>query len=690
MSPSPTTRPSGIERACALLLIAALVGACASIRAPPDGRPLLTALDFQGNDSISDKELESKIVTAPTGGIFKKIHRTWDEDLFAIDRERILRWYRDRGFFEASLGKLDVLPDGSDGPRARVRVRVRIVEGRRTRVSSLTLNGLPLLTPDEQGALLGKLPLKSGDLFDEELYEKDKLVLIEQLKEHGFAAATATGEVQVALNEALCTIVLTANTGVRFQFGSLFINGNQAITSELIVKAADIPRGETFRPSLVAHAQQRIYNLGVFSSARVGLRPLTSAPIADVGIDVREAPFQTVRFGIGAELEQNRLELPRVRVEYTDRNFLGGARRLELVEQAGWAFVPGLVSPQKTGPVSLTTAQITLPSLLPFGIDFIGRGEFERQLQSGFNYFETGARAALQLRAGTQTFVASLNFIRYFAATLDLDLGTLLTNQGTSAALLSSCVPACTLTYPELRYTLDLRDDIVEPRTGLFATASIAQTLKPGSFSYLRLDGELRGYLPLGSAIVLALRAQWGALFLEGDSSSPFTQRFFAGGQNSNRGFSALAQGPQIGASPNASQSHALGLPTPGYATTAIPIGGNGRSLASVELRIRTDIILSKTAIVPFLDASSVTANSEWPLQTMPEFAPGLGLRYLTPFGPLRLDVALRVNPQDVIAQSPDPGSVHPTVVSVRCNTSGGTCVSTPRFAYHLSIGEAF
>ena len=691
--PAPPLAQVAVKARSALFLLCtcALFCAisCAPIGPPADGRAILTGLKFEGNDSIKDSELKSKIVTAPSSGIFRKTYRTWDADLFEIDQQRILRWYRERGFFESAIAKVDVLPAGERGNREEVKVWIHVAEGRRTRVTRVDIAGMELLSHDERVAVQKMLPLAGGDWFDEDLYEKDKTELVTQLREHGFAAAESSGEVKVSLDEATAVVTLTAITGARFKFGRVIIAGNRAITKELIERAAQIPTGKEFQQSQLNLAQQRVYNLGVFSGARVGLEPLGDDPVAAVRVDVREAPFQTMRYGLGASLEQNRFVVPRVKIEYTNRNFLGGAHKLELAEQAGYAFVPSITSPDKTGPVSLTTVQFTLPSFLPFGIDFINRAEFSREIQYGFNYYETAARTALQLRYGKQTIVASLNFVHYFGATLDLDLGTLLNNNGTGAALLSNCVPSCTLTYPELRWTLDLRDDLIEPTKGFYATASISHTLKPGSFNYLRFAPEARGYIPFFGVMVLALRAQIGELILDpGENSSPFTQRFFAGGQSSNRGFGALGQGPQVGAQPN-TVSGPLGFSSRGYATKAIPIGGNGLSLASAELRIHTDFILTHLSIVPFVDASRVSADAEFPFAKPLEFAPGLGLRYLTAFGPIRLDVAFLANPVDVTTVSPS-ASVLPTPYSVHCHHDHQTCILESRVQYHLSIGEAF
>ena len=73
------------------------------------------------------------------------------------------------------------------------------------------------------------------------------------------------------------------------------------------------------------------------------------------------------------------------------------------------------------------------------------------------------------------------------------------------------CTPSCTLTYPELRYTYDSRDNVLEPTAGFFGTLSLQQTLKPGSFSYFRLEPEVRAYFPMTPWLVVAARAQYQA-----------------------------------------------------------------------------------------------------------------------------------------------------------------------------------
>ncbi|GAC1337652.1 MAG: outer membrane protein assembly factor BamA [Myxococcales bacterium] len=666
--------------------------ACATPSAPFEGHPVLKGIRFEGNKNISGSDLESKIATAPTSGFFSKTARYYDDDLFRIDEKRIVRWYNEKGFYEAKVEDARVEHDRE----GRVTLVVQIHEGPRAKVKQVVLASAGNIGKDEQDDLRDRLPLKAGDDFDEGKYELGKQALVRLLQDHGFARAAVTGKVLVAPEEAIATITYEVKSGPRFTFGRVLVSGNRAVATDEIIRAAGIDRGEPFKQSKLELAQQRIYNLGAFSGVRVGLEPFGETPVASVRVNVREAPFQTLRLGLGFEAESARYEIPRLRAEYTNRNLLGGLRRLELTTQLGYAFTPTITNP--AGPVTLTTAQLVTPNVLFPGLDFIVRTEFAREVLVGFSYDQLAARTSFLYRRGYHAVAPSLNFVYYFDSALALDgtlnnLSNLLIKGGSgAAAFISNCLPSCTLLYPEIRYTFDLRDNVVEPRKGVYFTLSLQQTLKPGSFTYFRIEPELRGYLSLSPTVVAAGRAYFGALIQPpgtAATASPFQQRFFGGGYSGNRGFSPQGQSPRIGARFNRD----------GYANTSVPIGGNGDFLLSGELRISTDALLRHTAIVPFLDASRVTVDPKLPFTVPLELAPGLGLRYQTPFGPVRLDVGFLLHSFEVIAQPPlvagqvfplFPPPLRPTPVSTGCDQGTGTCISQSRFAFHLALGEAY
>jgi len=134
----------------ALLLLAA----CATPYEPFEGRPVLAAIKFEGNENVSSGDLLSHIATAPTTGFFSKTVRYYDADLFAIDVKRIERLYNQRGFYEAKVKDLQEQRDD----KGRVTLVVKIEEGRRAYVRKMDFEGVEDLPRDEVSDMDDALP----------------------------------------------------------------------------------------------------------------------------------------------------------------------------------------------------------------------------------------------------------------------------------------------------------------------------------------------------------------------------------------------------------------------------------------------------------------------------------------------------------------------------------------------------
>jgi hypothetical protein len=221
-------------------------------------------------------------------------------------------------------------------------------------------------------------------------------------------------------------------------------------------------------------------------------------------------------------------------------------------------------------------------------------------------------------------------------------------------ALLETASPY-RLAFAEEKVALDLRDVPLDAHRGVYAELALQEGGGLGDYRYLRIQPELRGYLPLGSRLVLAGRGRGGLLL--GDS--PLTERFFGGGASGHRGFGFRRLAPQA-------------LTGSGE---RLPLGGNAMLEGSVEARLDVARVWGHwLGVNLFVDGGDVTKEARELALDALHLAGGLGLRVQTPYGPVRADLGFRLNRTD---EAPGPGGLD--------NPDPGD-----RWTGHISFGEAF
>jgi translocation and assembly module TamA len=257
---------------------------------------------------------------------------------------------------------------------------------------------------------------------------------------------------------------------------------------------------------------------------------------------------------------------------------------------------------------------------------------------------------------------------------------------GSQEAVLDACAAAgqiCRLAFLEQRLTYDLRDNSLEPTRGVFLALSLQEGTRylGGGYDYLRLLPEVRGYVPIGP-VVVAARVQAGILTPFGAEGSSVLSRFFLGGSTTERGFGNRQLSPSFVAcryrdrATQACQTAAQAGQAPGTdVTLVLPIGGNAMLGANLEVRIP---LPANFGLVVFADAGEVTPDLRDLRLDGINVAVGLGVRYRTVFGPVRLDVAWRAN---------DPSLGYTLAADL---PEGAKPSPISRFAVSFSIGEAF
>jgi translocation and assembly module TamA len=594
----------------------------------------------EGNRAFGDKRIVSKLATHPPTGLIRKTPVPFDPLLVEVDEKRVEQFYREHGYFSAEVTRVATNAVG----RQDMDVTFHVREGKPTRIASLRLSGTPPeLRRNEIDELLG---LEPGEVFKHPRYAEAKLRLEARLGQKGYAHARVHGRVEIDRERRDASVDVRLDPGPRARFGRTLIAGLGRIPKETVLRRVAWDEGDTYDPAKLERTQGELLQLGYFAMARIDVEHEGRPETVDVTIHVAEAQRHEVRLGGGVLLDRSRLEV-RGRAGYVVKSWLDPLLTLRLDARPGYVVLPGRDAITGfTGEASATLEKIDL-------LD-VPRLRGESMVGWDFDVFEAYRTMGPEAR---------LTLDRPFFESERLRLGVgwdirrlTITADDPAIADELGIVDPYRLAYYEQTFTWDGRDNLLDPHRGGYARLALEEggPWAGGAFEYARVTPELRGYVPLGKRLVLAARSRGGWLGpLGGDETTPLTQRFFGGGSSGHRGFAYRRLSPML-------------MGTDGR---QIPVGGNAHFLATGEVRVDVARVRkSWLGVVGFVDAGDVTPEvADLQMQNL-HYATGIGLRYDTIVGPLRLDLGYRLNRVDEM-DSPDRGR---------------------RFAFHFSLGEAF
>ena len=390
---------------------------------------------------------------------------------------------------------------------------------------------------------------------------------------------------------------LTVDPGPRVRFGDLRISGNSGVRTPRVRQIAGFPTGEVFSPDAVEDVTGRLRRTGTFRSVVLREADEVGADgTLDMDLTLTEAPLR--RLGFGAEYSSD--DGITLSAFWLHRNLFGGAEQIEVaLEFANIA---------STGRDVGTTfsARFLRPATFRADTDLYILGSLEFLDERDYS------GEALTLGAGFQ---------RRFSDELSGEVGLAFTY-----AEIDNAFGRNEYVYLSLpvRFTYDLRDSELDPTEGVYLWGEALPILNiEGTENGLRLSGDARAYRALGAErpVVLAGRAQIGSLIGPSLANSPNTLLFYSGGGGTVRGQSFEALGVDLGG----------GLRT------------GGRSFAGLSAEVRTGIT-EQISAVGFFDWGYIGPDSFPGDGGDSHSGAGVGLRYNTPIGPIRVDLATPVS----------------------------------------------
>lgn len=408
------------------------------------------------------------------------------------------------------------------------------------------------------------------------------------------AAVIADQSITARQADAELDVDIRLDPGPLAIFGTLTPTGQERMREDRIRRIAGLPSGTQFDPATLDRVAGRLRDTGAFSSVALTEQPIAEDGTLDLQAELVEAPLR--RLGFGAQVSSN--DGVGLSAYWLHRNLFGGAERLRLdAEVSGLGGENGgydaLLSAHYSRPASLTP-----DTTLEFGVTL------EHLDEVTF----TDDRIAL-----------SAGLSRWFSETLDGSLAIELSRSEVTDAFSTRGVTMLSL---PAALTWDNRDDAFDPRNGAYAELGVAPFAMEDGSGGVRLDLDTRGYMGFGEndRTRLAARLQLGTVDGGAVATLPPDWLYFSGGAGTVRGQSYQSLGAVQG-----------GVQT------------GGRSFAGVSLELRQDIIGNWGAAL-FADAGYVSTDAYWSGSSGWHSGAGLGVRYDTPVGPIRFDLAAPLN----------------------------------------------
>jgi len=574
----------------------------------PGTRSTLEEIDFAGNETFSDERLGQLLLTAPRRLLTPGSGRLVD-DVLQEDLANLRSFYALSGFDRARIG-----PARVERPRpGELRLIVPVEEGPRRLTAGVAITGLTAL---DAGAVAERLALRPGGPFHRLLLESSVETVRERLELAGYRSALISPEVEWSSDRTLAEVTLRVLEGERSTVGAVLLRGNERTESAILRRFLGIERGDPISTSKLLGVQRRLYSLGVFSRVDVSVPPAgAGAASREVLIDVAEGRSRAVSLGAGYDSE-------------------GGARGLVRLSESNLA--GRLVSVQLDALVSQEEEAYRISARQPY----LGRTLVEL---SGSVYRESESRDAYEVdRRGAQ-----IGLVRAFGR---LQVGLLYDYRIVETTLLAPRVVLpresregrVASLAPNLFY--DRRDDPLEPTRGWTGRAVYerAAPLFAADADFDKLFGQLTGYFDLGGVGVFAASLRGGAIEnrrsttedgVSGIDLVPAAERFFAGGRSSHRAFPLDELGIP---------GETLALDPDG--SGVVPLGGGALALANLELRFP---VAGAFGGLVFADVGNVWREVEDFDPDEARWGVGAGLRYLSPIGPLRLEVGWPLDRRD-------------------------------------------
>ena len=553
----------------------------------------IKSLRFSGNKKISADKLRDQMETnqeswfsfLDESGIYKK-------DILKIDLLRLEAYYQDHGYLRATAQepKIDI-----DKKNKEINILIPINEGSKYRVGKLTSKSDDRVSEED---ILKAIQIKNGDIYSLAKVRQGILNVSDLYSERGFAFADVSPLTKINENTRTVDVSIEVERGRKTYVGEISMVGNTRTQDNVIRREFRLKEGELFDSVKLRRTKQRINNLQFFEDVKIDTSRGKEPDLIDITTTVTEKPTGSVNVGAGFSSTENLI----FNAGISQNNFLGRGQRV--------VFSTNLSSRRTDFNLSLTDPRI-FDTELSAGIDAFNRKT---------DYYSYKARnTGAGIRFGkslSEHDWAGLNYnFSHTKITDVVKITSYLKNETRNTSRISPT------------FIRDTRDNFLNPSTGSrhvvrFGLAGL------GGAKFHKMSYEGSRYWPIVGKLVGMVHGMIAWADGYADEDLPAFERYYMGGPKSLRGYTIRDVGPKD--------------------SEGNPLGGNQSLLLNLELQypftkgFRGFAFYDRGQLYGAGDNISSTSET-WDLLDMRDSV-GVGLRFMSPFGPIGFAYGLKLD----------------------------------------------
>ncbi len=557
----------------------------------------IKSIRFRGNKAFDADELRDQMTTTEEGWL------TWLTDTNVLDRakldqdkEKLADFYYNHGYMTARISDPQITRE-----KGGLVVTFDVVEGKRFKVAAISVSGELIMDHDK---MMKALQTKAGNWFSREKLRNDLRFLHDLYADRGYAYVRIQPRIKENRQEAQVAIDFKVNKGPKVYFERIIITGNDRTRDNVIRRELGVVEGDLFSGRALRRGNMRLHRLNYFEDVRISTSKGANPELMDLRVHVKEK--RTGSFSVGAGYST--VDSLMVMGSITEANLFGRGQRLELRGQLG-------------GKSTRYTLSFTEPWLfdkpVSFGVDIYS---WDREY-TNYDKDATGGR----LRLGWPTpwnYTRLYTYYKYEEATIN---GV----SDTASLIIRDQVGTHTTSSLQAILRRDTRNHAFNPTRGSDNSISLEYAGNPlgGSNAFIKAIGETGWYIPVFSDHVIALHGRIGWVTEHSGGDLPIYEKFFLGGINTLRGFDYHDVGPRD-------------------PETGDVIGGEYMVQINLEYRYPLLRKMGLVGVVFFDTGNAWSKEDGYDLSDLRRSA-GLGIRWYSPMGPLRLEYGWVLDPRE-------------------------------------------